>query len=991
MATDLEASDVQTAPTGANEACQETSYLFVKVLGRGAFGEAVLYRKTEDNSLVVWKEVNLARLGEKERRDAMNEVEILSLLNNTNVITYYNHFLDQDTLFIEMEYANGGSLHDKIATQTDLFPEQQVRWYLFQIASALTHIHNYGIIHRDVKAMNIFMTKTDLLKLGDFGISKLLESKGEMADSLVGTPYYLSPEIVQGASYDQKTDVWALGCVLFELLTLTKTFQATNQLRLAYEIVRSEQGEVDPCFSNHMRELVNLMLQKEPKNRPSTMDILDHSVFTADDCKANMEKQVWELNSGARKLRLQSSSSVETVPVIKSKVTEVYQWGGGKRTPQKQDMFVKGKSAIQVAAGSAHFAVVTMEKELYTWANVQGGAQIVGQLGQGNKSAYKAPKKVEALEGVGIIQASCGEDFTLAVTDEGQVHAFGSDYYGCLGCDNEDYLCYFCLDEGQVHAFGSDYYGCLGCDNEDYLYYFCLDEGQVHAFGSDYYGCLGCDNEEGDEVLVPILVDYFNTRPVAEVSCGQCHVIALTRDRDVYSWGCGEFGRLGLGSEDDFASPQKVETPGKHFIKHVYAGSDSTFLVTTSGRVLACGSNEYNKLGLNSETSGLRKQKPKIYDIPCKYTFSTVKPLLRFNIVTVSAGHTHSAAIDLYGKLYTFGSNKYGQLGVGDFKKKSWICRVSGVLTGKRVINVTCGTYFTVAATSDSQVYSWGNGANGTLGAEFLDQGKGPNSQSISLPRTLFGSLHLVSHLSARHWHTIAIAEKVLNQKTLKSRISSPKLFVPSPPVVEEDGLFLDSDDGLSKPRVCINYLGNEEMKDSGKPDSPEISESKSDWKMPPRAKPFTPSPVGGAAGYSYQDSGRPSSGGSDRPGSGGNREESNIPDWLQAELQDADFIPFPPDVLPVSPPIQHPGQPGGPSIYADMEEMKEAENSMKEQKLIKSKNTEILEKDELIALLKQKLTDVELENTELKEQLKSQEKRMKSLETQVGAARIDH
>ncbi|XP_060069030.1 serine/threonine-protein kinase Nek9-like [Ylistrum balloti] len=936
MAAESEAPEVQTAPTGLNDPLQETSYLFVKVLGRGAFGEAVLYRKTEDNSLVVWKEVNLARLGEKERRDAMKEVDILSLLNNTNVITYYNHFLDMDTLFIEMEYANGGSLYEKISTQTELFPEQVVRWYLFQITSALMHIHNYGIIHRDVKAMNIFMTKTDLLKLGDFGISKLLESKGQMADTLVGTPYYLSPEIVQGASYDQKTDVWALGCVLFELLTLTKTFQATNQLRLAYEIVQSKQGEVDECYSSHMRELVNLMLLKDPKKRPSTTNILDHPVFTADNW--SIEKQVWELNSGARKLRLQSASSVETVPVIKSKVTEVYQWGGGKRTPQKQDLFVKGKSAIQVAAGGAHFAVVTMEKELYTWANVQGGAQIAGQLGQGNKSAYKAPKKVEALEGVGIIQASCGDDFTLSVTDE----------------------------------------------------------GQVYAFGSDYYGCLGCDNEEGDEVLVPILVDYFNTRPVAEVSCGQCHVMALTRDTEVYSWGCGEFGRLGLGSEDDFASPQKVETPGKHFIKHVYAGSDGTFLVTTSGRVLACGSNEYNKLGFNSETSGLRKQKPKIYDIPCKYTFSTVKPLLRFNIVLVSAGHTHSAGVDLYGKVYTFGSNKYGQLGVGDFKKKSGICRVAGALTGKRVINVTCGSYFTVAATNDSQVYSWGNGANGTLGAEFPDQGKGPNGQSISLPRTIFGSLHLVSNLSSHHWHTIAIAEKVLNQKTLKSRVSSPKyekdlhkVFLPSPPVVEEDALFVESD-GISKPKQCMKYLGNEEMKDSGKPDSPEVSEPQSDWNLPPRSTPYIPSPVLGARPSTYQDSGRPSSGGSDRPGSGGKAEESNIPDWLQAELEDADFIPFCSDALPVSPPVQYPGQPGGPLVYADKEEMEEAKKSMKEQKLLESKEeTELSQKDELIAFLKQKLADMESENNLLKEQLASQERRMKSLETQMGEARV--
>ncbi|VDI27488.1 NIMA (never in mitosis gene a)-related kinase [Mytilus galloprovincialis] len=300
-----------------------------------------------------------------------------------------------------------------------------------------------------------------------------------------------------------------------------------------------------------------------------------------------MKRKVWELNTQSRRLRLQSVASTETVPIIKSKSSEVYQWGGGKFTPQKQDIFTKGKSAVQVAVGNSHFAVVTMEKELYTWANVQGGTEIVGQLGQGNKSAYKAPQKVEGPTGAGFIQAACGEDFTLAVTDE----------------------------------------------------------GQVYASGSDYYGCLGVDNEEGDSVLSLIPINYFSSRPVEEISCGDNHCVALTKEGDVYTWGCGEFGRLGLNSEDDHFSPQKVKTPGKHLIKHVLGGSEGTFLITTTGRVLACGSNEHNILGFNSEMSGLRKRKQS-YDIPCKYTFSTVKPLVRYNIVSIATSNTHSAAID---------------------------------------------------------------------------------------------------------------------------------------------------------------------------------------------------------------------------------------------------------------------------------------------------------------------------------------------------------
>ncbi|XP_045186998.2 serine/threonine-protein kinase Nek9-like isoform X2 [Mercenaria mercenaria] len=700
------------------EGGHETSYIFVRSLGSGAFAEANLYRKIEDNSLVVWKEINMARLGDKEKRDAVNEIDILSLLNHANIITYYNHFLDGETLLIELEYANGGSLAQKIDKQNELFEEEVVKWYLFQLASALAHCHEHGIIHRDVKCLNIFMTKTDLLKLGDFGISKVLESTSEMAETVAGTPLYMSPEIMQGAKYDYKTDMWALGCVLYELLTLTRTFQGTNHLRLAYEIVCGQHGSVDSRYSKGIRDLVDSLLQKDPADRPTAQAVIDSDVLNN---RSIIEKRVYELNTGARRARIQTSVSVTeqtVVPVVKSKVTEVFQWGGGKIVPQKQDIFVKGRSPAQVSAGHSHFAVVTMEKEVYTWANLQGGDKIVGQLGHGNTAAYKTPKKVEAFEGVGIIQADCGEDFTICVSDE----------------------------------------------------------GQVYSFGSDFYGCLGCENEEGDEVTSPVCINLFGSCPVQEVSCGDNHVVALTKDGDVYTWGCGEFGRLGLGSEDDFASPQKVDFKKRHLIKHVFAGADGTMLLTTTGRVLASGSNEHNKLGFNSETSGLKKHKPKVYDIPCKVNFTLVRPLMRLNVVSIATGASHSAVIDVCCHLYTFGCNKFGQLGVGDFKNHSGICRVPGVLVNHRVEKVTCGDGFTVASTSDNYVYAWGNGENGRLGTGQMDLGKGPNNKSVSIPRPIFGALHIVPHLSARHWHTILIAEKVLNQKTLRSRGSMPKM-----------------------------------------------------------------------------------------------------------------------------------------------------------------------------------------------------------------------
>lgn len=181
----------------------EEPYTRIKTLGREAFGEAVLYRKTEDNVLVVVKEVNLSRASEKERADAEKEVDILSLLNHTNIVTYYNHYIDGTSLLIEMEYCNGGTLNDKIHAQKELFAEEIVIWYFFQICSGMSHIHDCDIVHRDIKTLNIFLTKSGLVKLGDFGIATILKGSKDMAESVVGTPYYMSPEIIQG----QKTEV----------------------------------------------------------------------------------------------------------------------------------------------------------------------------------------------------------------------------------------------------------------------------------------------------------------------------------------------------------------------------------------------------------------------------------------------------------------------------------------------------------------------------------------------------------------------------------------------------------------------------------------------------------------------------------------------------------------------------------------------------------------------------------------------------------------
>ncbi|XP_066483461.1 serine/threonine-protein kinase Nek9 isoform X2 [Tiliqua scincoides] len=692
---------------------EELHYAPIRILGRGAFGEATLYRRTEDDSLVVWKEVDLTRLSEKERRDALNEIVILALLQHDNIIAYYNHFMDNTTLLIELEYCNGGNLYDKILRQKDkLFEEEMVVWYLFQIASAVSCIHREGILHRDIKTLNIFLTKANLIKLGDYGLAKKLNSEYSMAETLVGTPYYMSPELCQGVKYNFKSDIWAVGCVIFELLTLKRTFDATNPLNLCVKIVQGNRAmEVDSSvYSLDLIQVVHSCLDQDPEKRPTADELLESPLLSKR--RREMEEKVALLNGPNKRPR---SSTVNEAPiaVVTSRTSEVYVWGGGKSTPQKLDVIKSGCSARQVCAGNTHFAVVTVEKELYTWVNMQGGTKLHGQLGHGDKASYRQPKHVEKLQGKAIRQVSCGDDFTVCITDEGQVFAFGSDYYGCIGIDK--------------------------------------------AFGS--------------EVLEPQQLNFFLNIPVEQVSCGDNHVAVLTRNREVYTWGCGEYGRLGLDSEEDHSIPQKVEIQKTSNIISVQCGSDGTFLLTQAGKVLACGLNEFNKLGLNQCTSGIINHDA-YQEIPYTTSFTLAKKLSFYKIRTIAPGKTHTAAIDERGRLLTFGSNKCGQLGVGDYKKRLGINLLGGPLGGKQVIRVSCGDEFTIAATNDNHIFAWGNGGNGRLAMTPTERAH-TSDICTSWPRPIFGSLHYVPDLSCRGWHTIIIVEKVINSKTILRSSSS--------------------------------------------------------------------------------------------------------------------------------------------------------------------------------------------------------------------------
>lgn len=864
---------------------EKLHYIPIRILGRGAFGEATLYRRTEDNSLVVWKEVELNSLSEKERRDVMNEISILSILEHNNIIAYFNHFMDKNTLLIELEYCNGGNLYDKIVQQKgQRFREEEVIWFLYQIASAVAHIHKAGVIHRDIKTLNIFLTKLDLIKLGDYGLAKKLDSEFSMAETCVGTPYYMSPELCQGAKYNFKSDIWAMGCVLYEVLTLTRTFDATNPLNLCVKIVQGNwtMEANSGAYASALINVVYQCLDQDPSKRPTADQILDQTFIS--HYRQEFEERVALLNTAMKKPKL-STATESSVAVVTTRSREVYFWGGGKFTPQKLDAFKGGSGAQHVCAGESHFAVVTVEKELYTWANVQGGAKMVGQLGHRDQASYRQPKRVEELKGKAIRQVACGADFTACITDE----------------------------------------------------------DQMYMFGSDYYGCIGVESALGMEVLKPVLLKFFEERPVRQVSCGDNHVVVLTHNGDIYSWGCGEYGRLGLECEDDFSSPMQVELPKGAIISSVSCGSDGTFFLTETGKVLACGNNEFNKLGLNQGISGLKNHPGEGFQgIPYITTLTLVKQLARFKIQVIAPGKSHTAAIDGRGRLMTFGCNKFGQLGVKDFKKHPGVQVLVGPFGGKVVTKVSCGDGFTIAATEDNQIFAWGNAGNGRLGMP-ADKGFG-SEVCPAMPRPIFGSLHHVPDLSCRGWHTIIIMEKVLNSKTIRSNSSGLSV-----------GSVLGQGASTSTVDLAVESGSETECRDRGLGGTVEIDTDQCLMETPMMSM-------------------------TNQTG------DSSCPFWLRKELEDAEFIPIPDDSMPFSPGQLSSFSESVTLPYEELKELKAAAAALGTKKDLPTKRMSCGKVNELeeANLCKREECKTSCELTQLRDTVAHQEMRIQILENQV-------
>lgn len=256
-------------------------YEFVRSIGQGMYGQVFLAKNKEENRNYAIKRINFKDIDEKDRKNLENEVLLLKELKHPNIVSYKDSFLDKENFYnIVMIYCDGGDIYSKIKNAKNKhFSESDILDWLVQLCLALSYIHDKKILHRDLKPQNIFIQNENKIRIGDFGIAKIFNQTKEMAGSMIGTPLYMSPEQYNGKKYGFKSDIWSLGCCLFEMCNLNHAFEGNSWNAVVVKVLKGQHPPLNSMYSKEMKNLVDQMLSLNPKNRPTVASILERPVM----------------------------------------------------------------------------------------------------------------------------------------------------------------------------------------------------------------------------------------------------------------------------------------------------------------------------------------------------------------------------------------------------------------------------------------------------------------------------------------------------------------------------------------------------------------------------------------------------------------------------------------------------------------------------------------------------------------------------------------
>ena len=258
-------------------------YTFQDVIGSGFYGKVrIAYKKLNPDKLYAIKSIKKIRLTEKDLMKLLREVDILSSLNHQYVIKFHETFQDNQYFHIVMDLCSGKELLELIEKGGQI-KEEKVCKIVYQILSSISYCHKMNIVHRDLKPENIVFADNSIdsdIRIIDFGLSCRFRKEFKMK-SILGTPYYIAPEILKG-SYDEKCDIWSIGAITFLMLTGHPPFQGDSTVNIFKSIINKtiNYSLYENFFSDNALDFLKSCLRKDPKTRFSAQEALNHQWFS---------------------------------------------------------------------------------------------------------------------------------------------------------------------------------------------------------------------------------------------------------------------------------------------------------------------------------------------------------------------------------------------------------------------------------------------------------------------------------------------------------------------------------------------------------------------------------------------------------------------------------------------------------------------------------------------------------------------------------------